>query len=82
MILNKLKSFFYNCHITLRFLHEYGPIDDDSGPLLQWWVLNGDRFPAWNLVATYCATIERCCAETERVFSMVRRMFYENQEGG
>lgn len=66
MALNLLKGLLYNCHM-LRFLHEYSPIDDDSGPLLQWWALNGGRFPAWNLVVTYCATFEPCCAGAERV---------------
>ena len=56
-------------------------VKDYSNTLLKWWRVNGSRFPAWALAARIVFAISPNSASCERVFSLLERLFDEEQRG-
>ena len=50
-----------------------------SDAILSWWRQNGKSFPAWASAATIVFALSPNSAACERVFSMLKRMFSEQQ---
>lgn len=55
------------------------PGDEDQ--ILRWWATHKAALPAWYQVFTQCVLLHPNSAAAERVFSLYRWMFSEQQEG-
>ena len=54
-------------------------VNDYTEALLKWWRVNGAQFPAWALAARIVFTLSPNSASCERVFSLLERMYDEQQ---
>ena len=54
-------------------------VDEYSAGLLKWWRVNGSQFPAWAQEARIAFAISPNSASCERVFSLLDRMYSEDQ---
>ena len=54
-------------------------VKDYSDTLLKWWRVSGSRFTAWALAARIVFAISPNSASCERVFSLLERLFDEEQ---
>jgi hypothetical protein len=62
-------------------LARFAPNIDNSENLLSWWRNNWDKLPTWSRVLQIAVLYQPSSAGAERVFSMVRWMFHEDQHG-
>ena len=53
--------------------------DDYTTGILSWWQTNGNSFPAWALAARITFSISPNSASCERVFSLVKLLFGDQQ---
>ena len=69
--------------LCLRYLHapafDKGAVADYSDAILAWWRANGSSFKAWAVAARIVFAISPNSASCERVFSLVKVMFGEQQ---
>ena len=54
-------------------------VDDSSQGVLEWWRTNGKAFPAWASAARIVFAISPNSASCERVFSLLRVMYGDQQ---
>ena len=54
-------------------------VNDYTEALLKWWRVNGNKFPAWCLGTRIVFAISPNSASCERVFSLLERMYDEEQ---
>ena len=54
-------------------------VDDYTEKVLCWWRQHGQGFPTWSLAARMAFSISASSAACERVFSLLKQMFGEQQ---
>ena len=56
------------------------PAEENGGHTLQWWMLHGNKVPAWKLAARMVFSMSPSSAAVERVFSLLSNVVLDTQE--